>query len=671
MEPIRQLLSPDFMPHGYCYLWDPWLVWLHVVSDALITLSYYAIPVALIYLVRKRHDLPFHWPFWMFGAFILSCGTAHLFEVWNVWHASYLASGVIKAITAAVSVTTAIALVPLLPKAIALPSPEEFRKVNLQLKNQMAERDRAHTELSIQKSTVAEVYRAQQALRDSQAQISAIVQSAMDAIVTLNSDQRIVLFNFAAEKMFGCSAADAVGQPIERFIPQRVRAAHAGHIQRFAETGDSNRSMGTLGALWALRESGEEFPIEASISQASAGGQKLFTVILRDITERRQAEERNARLAAIVESSDDAIISKTLEGTITAWNRGAEKVFGYSSSEAVGKPMRMLLPPERANEEPAILTRIQRGESVDHFETVRVRKDGKKIDISATISPILDRSGVIVGASKIARDITERRTSEREIRRLNDELEQRVIERTAQLETAKNELEAFTYSVSHDLRAPVRHIAGFCTILMEDCAPQLDAEAKRHLARIQEGTRRMGVLVDELLALARVGRQSLSWQPTRLNTLVDDVVTLLKPDTEGRQVEWKIAELPQVNCDPTLLRQVFQNLISNALKYSRTRDAAVIAVGSLPGSAPPTIFVRDNGVGFSMKYADKLFGVFQRLHRDDQFEGTGVGLATVQRIVQKHGGRAWAEAEVDKGATFYFTLGQAPAVKAVGQSAGG
>jgi hypothetical protein len=154
LEPIRQLLSPDFMPHGYCYLWDPRIVWLHVVSDALITLSYYTIPMALIYLVRKRRDLPFHWPFWMFGAFILSCGTAHLMEVWNVWHASYLASGVIKAITAAVSVTTAIALVPLIPKAIALPSPEEFRKVNLQLKNQIAERDRAHTELSIQKSMV-------------------------------------------------------------------------------------------------------------------------------------------------------------------------------------------------------------------------------------------------------------------------------------------------------------------------------------------------------------------------------------------------------------------------------------------------------------------------------------------------------------------------------------
>ncbi len=272
MEPIRQLLSPDFMPHGYCYLWDPWLVWLHVVSDALITLSYYAIPVALIYLVRKRHDLPFHWPFWMFGAFILSCGTAHLFEVWNVWHASYLASGVIKAITAAVSVTTAIALVPLLPKAIALPSPEEFRKVNLQLKNQIAERDRAYTELSIQKSTVVEVYRAQQALRDSQAQISAIVQSAMDAIVTLSSDQRIVLFNFAAEKMFGCSAADAVGQPIERFIPHRFRAVHAAHIQGFAETGDSNRSMGTLGALWALRESGEEFPLKLPFRRRRRAG---------------------------------------------------------------------------------------------------------------------------------------------------------------------------------------------------------------------------------------------------------------------------------------------------------------------------------------------------------------------------------------------------------------
>jgi PAS domain S-box-containing protein len=464
-------------------------------------------------------------------------------------------------------------------------------------------------------------------------------------------------------------------------------------------------------------------------------------------------------------------------------------MFGYPSSEALGKSMLMLLPPERSNEEPGILESIRRGDSVDHFETVRVRKDGERIDISATISPIRDTNGAIVGASKIARDITDRKqaeedlrekasildwaqvlvrdldarivmwnrgaeklygyskeeavgklshellqskfplpleqieqqlrqndrwegelihrrkdggtvvvssvwvlhrdakglpsrileantditeqkSAERELQKLNQDLEGRVIARTAQLEAAKNELEAFTYSVSHDLRAPLRHIAGFCGILMEDCAPQLDADARHHLTRIQEGTRRMGVLVDELLALARVGRQALTYQPTRLNTLVDDVVALLKPDIEGRPVEWKIAELPPINCDPTLIRQVFQNLISNALKYSRNRTPAVIEIGHREENGQTTIFVRDNGAGFSMKYADKLFGVFQRLHRAEEFEGTGVGLATVQRIVQKHGGRAWAESEVDKGATFYFTLGAA-VMKTVGQGAGG
>jgi PAS domain S-box-containing protein len=401
------------------------------------------------------------------------------------------------------------------------------------------------------------------------------------------------------------------------------------------------------------------------------GKPRQYVAIRADITERKRAEEHNARLAAIVDSSDDAIISKTLEGIITAWNRGAEKIFGYAASEVVGRSMLMLFPPDRVQEESDILTRIRNGESVDHFETVRIRKDGKPIAISATISPIRDGSGAIIGASKIARDITGKKAAEREIQELNLGLEQRVIERTAQLEAARNELEAFTYSVSHDLRAPLRHIAGFCGILMEDCAPQLDAEARRHLERIQQGTRRMGVLVDELLALAGIGRQALTCQPTSLNSLVEDVVTLLKPETEGRQVDWKIADLPPIDCDPTLIRQVFQNLISNALKYSRTRPSAIIEIGHREENGRPIIFVRDNGVGFSMKYADKLFGVFQRLHRAEEFEGTGVGLATVQRIVQKHGGRAWAEAEVGKGATFYFTFGSASALRSDGQNPGG
>jgi signal transduction histidine kinase len=249
------------------------------------------------------------------------------------------------------------------------------------------------------------------------------------------------------------------------------------------------------------------------------------------------------------------------------------------------------------------------------------------------------------------------RSSEGEVHELNEELEKRVIQRTTQLEAANQELEAFTYSVSHDLRAPLRHISGFSKILMEDFGSSLSPEAQRYLQRIQASTTRMGVLVDDLLNLARLGRKQLRCQVTGLDSVVQEVISDLKPESDGRQVEWKISNLPYVECDPSLIKQVFQNLLSNALKYTRPRACAVIEVNHTNADGQPVVFVRDNGVGFSMKYADKLFGVFQRLHRAEDFEGTGVGLATVQRIIQKHGGRVWVEAELDKGATFYFTIG--------------
>jgi PAS domain S-box-containing protein len=226
----------------------------------------------------------------------------------------------------------------------------------------------------------------------------------------------------------------------------------------------------------------------------------------------------------------------------------------------------------------------------------------------------------------------------------------------SQLEASIQELEAFTYSVSHDLRAPLRHISGFSKILAEEFGTTLPDDAQHHLRRIQEGTLRMGMLVDDLLNLARVGRRGLALQITGLNSLINEVVTELKPEWEGRNVKWMLADLPYAECDPGLMKQVFQNLISNALKFTRPRGQAVIEIGQQRQNGSPVIFVRDNGVGFNMKYADKLFGVFQRLHRPEDFEGTGVGLATVQRIIQKHGGRIWVEAELDQGATFYFTL---------------
>jgi signal transduction histidine kinase len=244
-----------------------------------------------------------------------------------------------------------------------------------------------------------------------------------------------------------------------------------------------------------------------------------------------------------------------------------------------------------------------------------------------------------------------------QIRTLNEDLEERIAKRTKELEVTNRELEAFSYSVSHDLRTPLRHIAGFSRILVNDFGPVMAVEAREYLQLIEDAVRHMGLLVDGLLRMAVLRRQSLRLSHSELNPIVDEVISMLQQDCDGRDVEWRIAKLPALDCDPILMTQVFQNLLGNALKYSRGRAKAMIEVDSIqqPGK-PAIVFVRDNGAGFNMKYAEKLFGVFQRFHTESQFEGTGVGLATVHRIIQKHGGTIWAESEPDHGATFYFAL---------------
>ena len=383
--------SDDFMPHGYCYLWNPWIVWLHVISDGLITLSYYAIPVILVYFIRKNKDFSFNGIFWMFGGFILACGTTHFMEIWNVWHGNYLLAGVLKAATAGISVVTAIALIPLAPKAVSLPG---LQAVNHRLEQQIAERQQAEGARD-------------RLLKELADQKFALDQHAIVATTDVQGTITYVNDKFCAISKY--SRQEVVGQN-HRILNSRH------HPKEFFQQMYHNIANGKVwrGEICNRAKDGSIYWVDTTVVPFldAYGKPRQYMAIRADITERKRVEEVRERLAAIVECSDDAIIGKDLNGVITAWNRGAEKVFGYSSAEALGKPARILLPTERGNEESDILARIQKGESVEHFETKRVRKDGTHIDVSVTISPVRDSSGAIVGAAKIARDITERKQSE-------------------------------------------------------------------------------------------------------------------------------------------------------------------------------------------------------------------------------------------------------------------
>jgi len=514
--------SGGFQPHGFCYAWNPGLVWLHVISDLLIALAYFAIPIVMLWFLRRRPDIPFSWIFALFSIFIVACGATHVMEVWNLWHAQYWIAGAVKGITAVASVVTAVVLIYTVPKLLQVPNLAEWAKANADLETRVAQRTK---ELSLANSELREH---RDTLRLAQ---KAARMGAWDRDVTTGRSH----WTTELEEVFG------------------------------VEPGTYNDSA----EMWPNLVHPDDLP---ALDKAVADS-------LRDASE-------------------------------------------FASEFRIFRP------------------------------------DGKQRWISARATVIRDGEGRPNRMVGINIDVTEQKQAEEQVRILNASLESRVAERTRELSNANKELESFSYSVSHDLRAPLRTIDGFSLALLEDCGSKLDEVCAGHLQRIRTAAQRMGALIDDLLNLSRVTRASLNLQNFDLSAIAADVAKELQVSQPERQVAWKIQPALLAAGDSQLLRVAIENLLNNAWKFTSKRSDSLIEFGAAQKNGETAFFVKDNGAGFDPAYADRLFGAFQRLHGAAEFPGTGVGLATVQRVIHRHGGRIWAESSLDHGATFFFTLPQ-------------
>ncbi len=371
----------------------------------------------------------------------------------------------------------------------------------------------------------------------------------------------------------------------------------------------------------------------------------------RDITEIKQVEKIRNYLATVVKQSNDAVYIHDHEGKIISWNEGAEKIYGYMEREALKMKIWNIIPEYMQPATGEIMNKIIYGEKLQDVETKRITKHGKLIDVLFSAAVITDSGNEQKSVAITERDITQQKIAVEQIRQLNNELQNNVV----QLEATNKELESFSYSISHDLRAPLRAINGFSKIIEEDYAQCFDDESKRLFQVIQQNSRKMGTLIDDLLAFSKLGKKPVQKSKINMTEMVEKLIYEIEQETPHK-ASITMHSLYTAEADYNLLSQVWINLISNAIKYSAKKDKPIIEIGSTQHKDEIIFYIKDNGAGFDMKHADKLFGVFQRLHNPGQFEGTGIGLAIVQRVINKHGGKVWAEAKMEEGATFYFTL---------------
>ncbi|WP_455385982.1 sensor histidine kinase [Acidihalobacter prosperus] len=498
------------------------------------------------------------------------------------------------------------------------------------------------------------------AVHASESRFRGLLDAAPDAFVIVDEGGRITLVNEQTERWFGYTRDELIGQPVEVLVPERYRESHVAYRDGYLET-PKLRSMGAGLDLHAARKDGSEFPVEISLSPLHTEQGQLVIGIVRDIAARKRAEEMRrvaeTQYRELVESLPIGVFRSSMGGNgrfVDANPAMVEMLEAGGADELRRYRVKDLC--RDAEAASAFVDKVMREGSVKGEELCVRTLGGREFEVSVSAVIKKDPSGRTY-LDGIAEDVSARKRSEAHIRQLNQALR----ERATELEAINNELEAFSYSVSHDLRAPLRAMDGFSRILLEEYAERLDDKGRDRLGRIRAATQRMAVLIDDLLKLSRVSRAELHREPVDLSALAQEVVQELRKDEPQREAEVSVQEGLVADADARLLRVVLDNLLGNAWKYTGKTGGARIEFGAQVEDGVQVFHVRDNGAGFDMAYADKLFGAFQRLHDASEFPGTGIGLATVQRIIHKHGGRVWAESEPGRGASFYFTLQRAEA----------
>lgn len=686
-----------YVPHGHCYLWKPGLVGLHFGSDMAIALAYYSIPITLVYFVKQRQDIPYPEVFWLFSAFIVACGTTHILSVWTIWHSNYWLSGTVKAITAVISLYTAVALIPIVPKALALPSPASLKAANERLRESEERFRSAFEYAAIGKALVSlegEFIKVNPALCEILGyEQTELLQKSFQELTypeDLDTDLKFVqqmlaneIRTYQMEKRYIDSSGHLVWV---RLSVSLVRDDAQKPLYFISQIENISERKQAEDALQQLNKELEE-RVARRTNELLATNRSLKS----EIEQRRQVElklqQSQVRLQAILNNAPSVIYLKEPEGQLLLVNQEFETILGLTSAEAIGKSDRDLFPEEIADTFAANDRRVVDTCQSLQTEEVVLQADGKLHTYLSIKFPLFDARGRVAQIGGIATDITARKQAEHLLQKVNDELEQRVRKRTAELksvnaslqaeiierreserklsqtasklETSNQALQDFAYVASHDLQEPLRKIQAFGGRLQVKYAEQLGSQGQDYLRRMRNAAERMQILIRELLTYSRITTKIQPFVATDLNTIVREVLSDLETRIEQTQGRVVVGQLPTIEADPLQMRQLFQNLVGNALKFHQPELPPLIEISQVLGTDSNSAIelqIRDNGIGFDEKYLDRIFTPFQRLHGRSEYEGTGMGLAICRKIIERHGGRLKAKSLPRDGSTFTIVL---------------